>query len=156
MLNEINKVVKGLAMAALLAVLLLQFIAVLARHAFGLTLPWMQEGAVFAHGAIFMLGAGWTLYHSRHVAIDVVSSKVSAPMQAWLQGFATTLFLMPLAIGIFVFSLPYVLQSWRALEGSSSVGGLPGVFLLKSLLLVFCVLLLVGGLRGALQRDVAQ
>ena len=43
-------------------------------------------------------------------------------------------------------SLPYVQASWRVLEGSSEVGGIPAIFLLKTLLPVMAVLLFLQGL----------
>ncbi len=42
-------------------------------------------------------------------------------------------------------SVGYVADSWIRLEESREAGGLPGLFLLKSVVLVFCVLL---GLQG--------
>ena len=42
-------------------------------------------------------------------------------------------------------SWPYVLDSWAKLEESREAGGLPGLFLLKSAILVFCLLV---GLQG--------
>jgi TRAP-type mannitol/chloroaromatic compound transport system permease small subunit len=45
-----------------------------------------------------------------------------------------------------VFSSTYVANSWRILERSPEVGGLPGVFLLKTLIPVMAGLLLLQGL----------
>ena len=53
------------------------------------------------------------------------------------------LFLM--VIVVFVVSYDYVLASWSKLEESREAGGLPGLFLLKSVIPAFCVLL---GLQG--------
>ncbi|NQV61525.1 MAG: hypothetical protein HQ502_17795, partial [Alphaproteobacteria bacterium] len=41
---------------------------------------------------------------------------------------------------IFLKSLPMVERSWRIHETSAEAGGLPGLFLLKSVILVFSVL----------------
>ena len=51
-----------------------------------------------------------------------------------------------MCVTILVFSLPYVASSWRVLEGSSEVGGIPGLFLLKSLIPLTAALLLLQGL----------
>ena len=48
-------------------------------------------------------------------------------------------------------SWDYVSVSWQVHEGSREAGGLPGVFLLKTLLLVMPLLLLVQALAGALR-----
>ena len=56
------------------------------------------------------------------------------------------LLLAPMAISLFWLSLPYVAASWRTLEGSSEVGGIPAIFLLKTLIPVMCFLLLLQAL----------
>ena len=53
--------------------------------------------------------------------------------------------LVPMMLAIGWASLPYVGQSWAILEGSAEVSGLPAIFLLKTLLPVFAVLMLVAG-----------
>jgi TRAP-type mannitol/chloroaromatic compound transport system permease small subunit len=63
------------------------------------------------------------------------------------------LFLLPVTATIFWLSLPYVSASWRILEGSPEVGGIPGVFLLKTLIPLTSTLLFLQGLVG-IQRAV--
>jgi TRAP-type mannitol/chloroaromatic compound transport system permease small subunit len=55
---------------------------------------------------------------------------------------------------IFIFwaSWEYVLTSWSFEEGSPEAGGLPGVFLLKSLLLVMPTLLITQGIAHFIQN----
>jgi TRAP-type mannitol/chloroaromatic compound transport system permease small subunit len=45
-----------------------------------------------------------------------------------------------------------VTKAWAILEGPISVGGIPGVFLLKSLIPAFCVLLIVQSLACLLRN----
>jgi TRAP-type mannitol/chloroaromatic compound transport system permease small subunit len=52
------------------------------------------------------------------------------------------LLLVPLCIFTLVISWPYVAYSWKLLESSREAGGLPLVFLLKSLIMVMPALLL--------------
>ena len=52
------------------------------------------------------------------------------------------LFLVPFCIFILIIAWPYVGNSWKLLETSREAGGLPLVFLLKSLILVMPALLL--------------
>ena len=144
-----------LSMIALLSVVALQFANVMARHSLGISLPWLAEGAVYAHGAIFMLGAGWTSLKARHVAIDLVSHSISVKRRKRLALLGGLLFALPFAVGIFALSLPYVAQSWKTLESSSAVGGLPGLFLIKTLIPVFAILLLLAFLASLLVREKA-
>ena len=56
----------------------------------------------------------------------------------------TFIFLIPFALFTLWSSLPYVRFSWSVLEASSAPGGLPGVFLLKSLIPLMAALLIQG------------
>ena len=53
---------------------------------------------------------------------------------------------------IAVTSTPFLLTSWSIREGSSTANGMPAVYLLKSLLWVFCVLMFLQGLALILRR----
>ena len=55
------------------------------------------------------------------------------------------LLLLPVVALIFSVSFGYVVDSWSRLEESREAGGMPGLFLLKTVILGFCVLL---GLQG--------
>jgi len=65
------------------------------------------------------------------------------------------LFLIPVSIFILVTSTPYVAASWRVLEGSAEVGGIPGIFLLKSLIPIMALLLLIQGVSEILRKMLA-
>ncbi len=53
--------------------------------------------------------------------------------------------MVPICVLILVMSWDYVFNSWQRLEGSADAGGLPLLYLLKTLLLVMPVLLLIQG-----------
>jgi len=48
-----------------------------------------------------------------------------------------------MVIFIFYISWDYVMQSWQLMEDSPDAGGLPYVYLLKTTILIFCVLLFI-------------
>jgi TRAP-type mannitol/chloroaromatic compound transport system permease small subunit len=52
---------------------------------------------------------------------------------------------------IFIYSWPYVVSSWASLEGSRETSGIPAVFLLKTIVLVFSVLMILQGLAQGLK-----
>ena len=58
------------------------------------------------------------------------------------------LFLIPFVVVLFWLSAPYVARSWAILERSRETSGLPFVYLLKTLIPVFTILL---GLQGVAQ-----
>jgi TRAP-type mannitol/chloroaromatic compound transport system permease small subunit len=64
----------------------------------------------------------------------------------------TLLLLMPVCVYIFWTGWDYVSESWNVMEGSREAGGIPGVYLLKTLILVMPVLVLIQGLAWILRN----
>jgi TRAP-type mannitol/chloroaromatic compound transport system permease small subunit len=130
----------------LLILVVLQFSIVLARYLFAVNFLWLQELAVYLHASIFMLAAAWSLVGNRHVRIDALSERLSRRLNSRIERAGTVLLLFPMMVVIFLASLPYVFESWAIAERSAEVSGLPGLFLLKSLVPVFAVLMIWAGL----------
>ncbi len=128
-----------------LAMVLITFLVVILRYVFALGWVWIQESYVWLHGIVFMVGAGYTLLHDGHVRVDIFYRPRDARHQAWVDLLGSAFLLLPIVIMVAVVSWPYVFNSWRELEESREAGGLPGLFLLKSVLLVFSLLM---GLQG--------
>jgi TRAP-type mannitol/chloroaromatic compound transport system permease small subunit len=118
---------------------------VVLRYAFGIGLIWLQELYVWFHALVFMLGAGYTLLVNGHVRVDIYYASVDARRKAWLDLIGTLVFLLPWIIVLTWYAIPYVAASWRLFEESSQTGGMPGLYLLKSAILAFCLLV---GLQG--------
>lgn len=78
----------------------------------------------YLFGAIFLLGAGYTLKHNGHVRIDIAYSRASKRGQAWIDLLGGLFFVLPLAILMAWLAWPIFLDSWRTLEHSSDSGGL--------------------------------
>ena len=125
---------------------LLTFTIVVLRY--GLNLGWvaMQESVIYFHGLVFMLGAAYTLKADGHVRVDIFYQKFSAKNKALVNMLGTIFLLLPVCIFIFTISFDYVLTSWRILEKSPEAGGLPLVYLNKSLLLLLAVSLALQGM----------
>lgn len=136
---------KAIAWLTLLVVLL-TFTVVLLRYGFNIGWIAMQEAVLYAHGAVFMLGAAYTLKHDGHVRVDIFYSKFSIKQKAMVNLFGTLFLLMPVCIFIFYISIDYVLMSWEILEKSKEPGGIPAVYLNKSLILLLVVTLTLQGL----------
>ena len=121
---------------------LLTFIIVVLRYGFNLGWIWMQESVTYFHVAVFTIVAAWTLQQDGHVRVDIFYANISVQKRALVDLVGTLLFLVPFCIFILVIAWPYVANSWKLLETSREAGGLPLVFLLKSLILVMPALLL--------------
>jgi TRAP-type mannitol/chloroaromatic compound transport system permease small subunit len=124
---------------------LVMFVTVILRYMFNMGWIWMQESVVFMHGFVFMLAGGYTLLAEEHVRIDIFYRPMSEKKKAIVNIIGTVFLLFPTCFVIFYYGYPYVSDSWRVLEGSMEAGGLPGVFLLKSSILAFSVLVALQG-----------
>jgi TRAP-type mannitol/chloroaromatic compound transport system permease small subunit len=130
---------------------LITFAIVLFRYGFNLGAIAVQESVLYLHAIAFMLGIPYALQTDEHVRVDVLYSRLSASARAWVNLLGHCLFLLPVTATIFWLSLPYVSASWRILEGSPEVGGIPGVFLLKTLIPLTSLLLFLQGMAGIQQ-----
>ena len=128
------------------------FAVVVLRYAFNVGFPWLQELYVWQHAAVFMAGAGYTMLHRGHVNVDVVYGQMNERGKAWIDIFGTLVFLFPWLAVVAITSAPFVTSSWGIREASSTADGMPAVYLLKSLLLIFCVLLFVQGVALIARR----
>ena len=106
----------------------------------------LQEAVLYLHALVFMLGIPYALKADAHVRVDLVYSRLGPRGRTVINLIGHVLFLLPVAGALLLYSQSYVTRSWRILEGSSEVGGIPGVFLLKTLIPVLAVLLLLQGL----------
>ncbi len=132
-----------------LAMVLTTATVVVLRYLFAIGFVWLQESYVWMHGIVFMLGAGYTLLRNGHVRVDVFYRPNSVRYKALVDLFGSLFLLLPLIALVAWVSFPYVADSWARLEVSREAGGLPGLFLLKSVLLLFCLLVGLQGLSMA-------
>lgn len=133
-----------------LLMVLIQFIVVIMRYVFGIGSIFLQESIIYLHALVFLVGGGYTLLYDGHVRVDIFYREASARNKAWVNLFGVLLLLIPVAVLIFISSWPYVAASWQALEGSKESSGIHGVYLLKTTILVFAVLIIIQGLSIAL------
>jgi TRAP-type mannitol/chloroaromatic compound transport system permease small subunit len=144
-IDRLNELI-GRAIAWLtLAMVLITFFVALMRYGFNWGRVWIQEAYVWLHGIVFMGAAGYTLLHNGHVRVDIFYRPASLRTKAWIDLFGSLVLLLPVVVMVFWVSWPYVRESWVMLEGSREAAGIPGLFILKSMILVFCVLI---GLQG--------
>ncbi|MEM9221350.1 MAG: TRAP transporter small permease subunit [Pseudomonadota bacterium] len=154
-LDGVNRVVGSVVCWLALAMVLIQFAIVLARHIFGVADIAASESVLYLHAALFMLGAGYTYLVNAHVRVDIFYAKLGARGRAAIDVVGTLVFLFPALTLLLYWSWPMVSRSWAILEGPISVGGIPASFLLKSLVPAFCVLLAVQGFARLL-RDLVR
>ena len=147
-IDRLNMAIGRAASWCALAIVLIGFAVVLMRYVLGLGSIWLQESILYAHSALFLLAAAWTLKEGGHVRVDVIYADAAPRTKAWIDLLGALLLLLPFCLAILYFSAPYVARSFAILERSRETSGLPLVFLLKALIPVFALML---GLQGVAQ-----
>src|SRR5262245_18341707 len=99
-----------------LYMVLVQSAVVVLRYALGLGSIWLQESILYAHAALFLLVAAWTVREGGHVRVDIFYSTASLRRKAWIDLLGTVFLLIPFAAAIAILSWPYVARSWAILE----------------------------------------
>lgn len=137
------------------ALMLVAAAVVVLRYLFDLGWIALQETVIYLHALIFMLGMVYALKHDGHVRVDVLYRYWSERGRTLVDLAGTVLFLIPLCLLILSQSWGYVGDAWQIKEGSSQTGGLPAVYLLKSLIPLTAALLLWQGLWQATRQTLA-
>ncbi len=149
--DAIERVTAAVGRAAVwccLYAVLAEFAVVLMRYALGIGSIKLQESVLYAHAGLFMLAAAWTLQVGGHVRVDVFYASAGPRTRAFVDLLGALLFLLPFAAVLAALSLPYVERAWSILERSREASGLPFVYLLKTLIPIFALLI---GLQGVAQ-----
>lgn len=133
----------GMAAATALIVIL--------RYGFGIGSIAAQESVIYMHGSLFLLGAAYALKTGAHVRVDIFYRNFSVRKKAWVDSLGGIVFLLPLCIFILVSSWDYVSESWRMQEVSAEPGGIPAVFVLKSLIPLAAFTLALQGIAEVLR-----
>jgi len=147
----LNRAAGRLAGWFLLAMVLVQVLVVLLRYVFNIGFLWMQESVLYLHVGLALFGAGFALLNNVHVRVDVFYQTAPPRMKALIDVIGSAVFLLPLCVLIFWKGLPFAAASWSVLEGSAQPSGLPAVFLLKTSILCFALLLGLQGLAFAVR-----
>jgi TRAP-type mannitol/chloroaromatic compound transport system permease small subunit len=129
-------------------VVALEFALVVARYLFSLGSIWASETVIYAHAALFLLAAAWTLQTNGHVRVDIFYAEAKPRTKALVDLLGAVVFLLPFAVALLWLSTPYAARSWAIFERSQEASGLPLVFVLKTIIPVFALLM---GLQGVVQ-----
>lgn len=129
----------------ILAMALVQFAVVILRYVFGLSFISMQEGVTYMHGAVFLLAAGYALLTDDHVRVDIFYRGAPARTKALVDFIGTYLLLFPVTLLILWTASGYVGSSWAVGEGSQEQSGVQAVFILKSMVPAFAILMAMAG-----------
>lgn len=119
-----NERVGKAMMWLVLAAVLVSAINAVVRYALNVSSNAWLELQWYLFGAVFLLGAAYTLKQNEHIRIDIVSSRLSQNARNWIDIIGHLFFLAPLCLLMLWLGVPFFLRSFASGEVSSSAGGL--------------------------------
>ncbi len=122
------------------------FLVVVMRYGFNFGRIAIQESITYLHAFVFMIAGAYTLKHNEHVRVDIFYQDMTLANKAKVDFIGSLFLLIPFSIFIIWVSFDYVINSWKLLEHSREAGGLPIVYLLKTLIPVMAILLFLQAL----------
>lgn len=125
---------------------ILVIVNILLRYIFNINFIFMQELVMYLHAFIFLFGISICLKENSHVRIDVFSNKLDAKAKKYIEVLGTVFLIIPFCLFVLYESTPIIIRSWEMLESSGEPGGLPFIYILKSAIYVFAILLLIQAL----------
>ena len=149
-LDRIAETVGNTAAWLALALVLVTFAVVVLRYLFQLGSIAMQESILYLHASLFLLGATYTLKRDGHVRVDIFYRGFTPRGKALVDLLGSLLLLLPVCSFLLWVSWDYVAGAWALREGSPEAGGLPFVYLLKTLIPLAAALLILQGVSQAL------
>ncbi|EAQ64824.1 Tripartite ATP-independent periplasmic transporter, DctQ component [Marinomonas sp. MED121] len=129
-----------------LGMMALTCLIVVMRYGFNAGSIALQESVLYLHALVFMLGAAYTFKSDEHVRVDVFYRGFSEKKKAWVNLVGGIFFLLPVTLYTSYLSFDYVAASWRVMETSQEPGGLPFIYLLKTLIPLMMITLIIQGL----------
>ena len=150
-ISALNRIIGNTFAWLSLAIVLVCFAVVVQRYFFSTTQLWMQDLYVWLNGAMFTAIAGFALLRNDHVRVDIFYRPASVRTKAIIDLIGVVAFLLPFCWIVTRYGWPFVARAWRIHEGSANVGGMPGLYILKSFILVFAGLLALQGIAMALR-----
>ncbi len=142
-IDRFNTFVGYLCAFFVFSMVIVVFTVVVLRYGFNIGFIWMQEVYVWLHSFIFMLGAGFTYLVNEHVRIDVFYREASKKYKAIVDLLGNIFLLLPFLYIIWSYSYPFVYRSFLMGEVSREAGGMPALYILKSAILWFCLVLFI-------------
>ncbi len=133
-----------------LAMVIVTCLVVILRYLFDYSSIAMQETVMYLHASLFMLGAAYTWQQQGHVRVDVLYHKWPQAIQQRIDLFGTLFLLLPTCLFLIYISWDYVLMAWQYGEKSHEAGGLPFVYLLKTLIIILPSLLIIQAISNVL------
>ena len=138
----------GRFFACLMPVLLmLVMVVVIGRYFFGIGRVDVQELALYLHALIFLGCAGWAYSADEHVRVDIFYRNASLEYKKLVNTCGILFFLLPTVGVLGYYALDFVAASWSVKEISTEPGGLSIVYIQKSFIFLFPLVLALAAIK---------
>ena len=138
----------GRFFARLMPVLLmLVMVVVIGRYFFGIGRVDIQELALYLHALIFLGCAGWAYSADEHVRVDIFYRNASREYKKLVNTCGILFFLLPTVSVLGYYALDFIAASWSVKEISTEPGGLSIVYIQKSFIFLFPLVLALAGIK---------
>ena len=127
--------------------LMLVMVVVIGRYFFGIGRVDLQELALYLHALIFLGCAGWAYSADEHVRVDIFYRNASLEYKKLVNTCGILFFLLPTVGVLGYYALDFVAASWSVKEISTEPGGLSIVYIQKSFIFLFPLVLALAGIK---------
>lgn len=149
-LGRVTRFAGWVSGGATVIMIALIFMNMTGRYLFGAGTTWLQELEWYLLAPAVMAGIAYAMKYDDHVRVDIFSHRLNRVGKYWLDLVTMVLVALPVAVLILYYTVPFVASSYAQGETSPNRGGMPWVFLPKSMILLGFALIGTEALRQIL------
>jgi TRAP-type mannitol/chloroaromatic compound transport system permease small subunit len=123
----------------------------IARYAFNAPTLWAYDLSYMLYGALFMLGAHYTLLRGAHIRTDLLWEKFSTRTKGRIDAVAYIFFFFPAMILLFYASADEAWYAWKLGELSEQTAWRPRLWPFKAVVPLTALLLMIQGISELLK-----
>lgn len=128
--------VRRLCMLLAVIVFLGQLSMVLMRYLLGFGFLEIQDAVNYAFASLVALSVAVSFEADKHVRVDVFRQRLTETANRRIDWLGDMVLALPVFVIMLWMAYPLVRSSWAIFEGSPETGGLPGLFVVKTCLLI--------------------
>jgi len=128
-------------------IVILVIYIVISRYVFGVGRADLQELALYLHALVFLGCAGWALAEEEHVRVDILYTDKSKSYKKLINTLGLVFFVLQVVFIIIFYSIDFIKLSWLLKESSTEPGGLKTVYLHKTIILLFPLVLFLAAVK---------
>ncbi len=122
---------------------------VIALSIFGQTWTKFDESAIYFHATVILLGSAATLLAGQHVRVDIFHASMRPKSKALVDLLGFYALMIPFCLVLIWNAQSFVGLAWSSFEGSAETDGIKGLFILKTFVSIFALMMLTQGLSLA-------